>query len=215
VNQKDGLTYVWIPPGKFMMGCSPGDNACKDDEKPPHEVTISNGFWMGKTDVTQAAYERVLEKNPSSFKGANLPTENVDWNEAESYCKAVGMRLPTEAEWEYAARAGSTESRYGDLNRIAWYSANGENQTHEVAQKQANAWGLYDMLGNVSQWTEDSKLLYASDSLRDPRGPASGQQRTLRGGAWSSGPEFVRVSGRAAILPKFHSAFIGLRCVEN
>ena len=151
VNPKDGLTYVWIPAGKFQMGCSPGDAECGDDEKPVHEVTITKGFWLGQTSVTQQAYERVTGKNPASHKGPNLPVEEVDWEEARAYCTAIGGRLPTEAEYEYAARAGSTVARYGNLDEIAWYKGNSGGASHEVAQKLPNAFGLYDMLGNTWQ----------------------------------------------------------------
>jgi hypothetical protein len=145
---KDGLKYVWISPGAFTMGCSPGDNQCDGDEKPPHPVTITKGFWIGQTPVTQEAYKRVTGKSPSHFQGASLPVEQVSWDDAVGYCRAVGLRLPTEAEWEYAARAGSASARYGTLDDIAWYSANSGARTHPVAQKLPNAWGLYDMLGN-------------------------------------------------------------------
>src|SRR4029079_17468029 len=107
---KDGLKYVWIPKGTYQMGCSPGDDECMDREKPPHTVTISQGFWIGQTEVTQEAYRLVKGVNPSSFKGPNRPVDNLSWEDARSYCEAVGFRLPTEAEWEYAARAGTAAS---------------------------------------------------------------------------------------------------------
>jgi len=147
VNPKDGLRYVWIPPGTFIMGCSPGDDECYDDEKPPHQVTITKGFWIGQTEVTQEAYQRVIGANPSHFRGDELPVENVNWNEARAYCVAVGMRLPTEAEWEYAARGGNASARYGSLDAVAWYRGNSGGKTHLVGQKQKNAYGLYDMPG--------------------------------------------------------------------
>jgi hypothetical protein len=175
VNPKDGLTYVWIPPGSFMMGCSPGDTECYDDEKPAKRVNIAKGFWLGESEVTQAAYQKVTGKNPSYRKGPERPVEEVDWNESMSYCRAIGGRLPTEAEWEYAARAGTTGARYGELDRIAWTNANSGGNTHDVKQKEPNAWGLYDMLGNVWEWTEE---------------------QTLRGGSWLYVTGFSRVSDR-------------------
>jgi len=207
-NPKDGLTYVWIPPGTFMMGCSPGDTECFAYERPAHWVTIKKGFWYGQTLVTQQAYQRVTGQNPSSFNGANLPVEQVNWDEAKAYCAAIGGRLPTEAEWEYAARAGSTGARYGNLNEIAWYSGR-----HEVGQKQANAFGLYDTLGNVWQWTADWFGDYLSGAQSDPSGVARGQYRVMRGGTWSDSPQYVRVSDRDRYEPGGSNYYIGLRCV--
>jgi formylglycine-generating enzyme required for sulfatase activity len=212
VNPKDGLTYVWIPPGTFMMGCSPGDNECFPDEKPAHQVTITKGYWLGQTPVTQQAYQRVTGQDPSHFKGANLPVETVNWNEAQSYCSAIGGRLPTEAEWEYAARAGSTGARYGNLDEIAWYAQNSGSKTHEVAQKAPNAWGLYDMLGNLWQSTADRYGDYQSGAQSDPPGAVGDQYRALRGGSWSNNARYVRVSDRDGGGGGRVSG-IGLRCV--
>jgi formylglycine-generating enzyme required for sulfatase activity len=214
VNSKDGLTYVWIPPGTFTMGCSLGDKDCIADEKPVHEVTISKGFWMGQTPVTQEAYQRVIGSNPSNFKGPRLPVEQVTWDQANSYCETVGMRLPTEAGWEYAARGGSTAARYGDLDKIAWYSGNSGRNTHEVGQQQANRFDLYDMLGNVWQWTADwyDYKYYKPSSATDPRGPSTGTQRVLRGGSWLSIPRLVRASDRNKNEPSVRNYRYGFRC---
>jgi hypothetical protein len=198
VNPKDGLTYVWIPPGKFRMGCSEGDTECDDDEKPAHEVEIAKGFWLGESEVTQAAYQKVVGKNPSYHKGVDLPVEQVNWNEAVSYCRAIGGRLPTEAEWEYAARAGSSGARYGDVDRIAWTDANSGGNTHSVKHKDPNAWGLYDMLGNVWEWVED---VYPGT-----------QSRTLRGGSFNLSPRDARSSNRGRSVPGVHNDDLGFRC---
>jgi len=215
VNPKDGLTYVWIEPGTFMMGCSQGDSEC-DDEATAHRVTLSKGYWMGQTDVTQEAYQQVTGKNPSGFKGAKLPVEQVSWTDSQNYCHAVGMRLPTEAEWEYAARAGNPASRYGDIDSIAWYNKNSGHTTHEVGKKQPNDWGLYDMLGNVWQWTADWYTdKYSGNYETDPKGPASGQFRALRGGSWDVYPAVVRVSVRPGLEPGVHVSNIGVRCAGN
>jgi formylglycine-generating enzyme required for sulfatase activity len=218
VNPKDGLTYVWIPPGTFQMGCSPGDSECGGDdspEKPAHTVTITKGFWMGQTEVTQAAYQRVTKENPSHFHGDRLPVEDVMWAEADNYCTAVGMQLPAEAQWEYAARAGSSASRYGALDAIAWYSSTSGSQTHEVAQKQPNAWKLHDMLGNVSEWTGDwyDDNYYRHSPSQDPRGPSAGEFGVLRGGSWNDKAGWARVSSRAGGEPEYRGdGWVGFRC---
>lgn len=216
VNHKDGLSYVWIPAGTFQMGCSPNDTECESDERPAHTVTITHGFWMGQTEVTQKAHQKVMRTNPSYFHGDRLPAEQVTWDDANAYCKAVGMRLPTEAEWEYAARAGSTAARYRDVDAIAWYSGNSAFQTHEVGQKEPNAWKLYDMVGNAWDWVADwyDENYYSQSPSDDPRGPSSGQYRTARGGAWNQLAMVNRVSRRLKIDPGNRFQFpAGLRCV--
>jgi len=216
VNPKDGLTYVWIPPGTFQMGCSPGDGDCSVQEKPPHQVTITKGFWMGQTEVTQEAYRRVMGTNPSFDEGPKLPVESINWSDAKSYCEAVGMRLPTEAEWEYSARAGSTESRYGDLDAVAWYNGNSPGRPQEVGGKQANAWGLHDMLGNVREWVADwYSDHYAPGNATDPVGQNNGTHRVNRGGSRFDAPKGVRASDRFRGDPEGHGPLNGVRCAGN
>jgi len=223
-NPKDGLKYVSVPPGTFMMGCSPGDNVCYDDEKPLHRVTISKGFLMGQTPVTVGAYKRFAGATGREMPGApnfntgwankNMPIVNVTWDDAQAYCGWMGGRLPTEAEWEYAARGGSTETRYGNLDEIAWYNQNDGNQAQDVAQKRPNGFGLYDMLGNVWEWVSDwyDDHYYQASPAQDPQGPVGGQLRVLRGGSWISNPGFVRVSNRYRYYPAYRNNVIGFRC---
>lgn len=226
MNSTDGLAYVWIPPGTFQMGCSPGDTECYDDEKPAHSVTISKGFWLGQTPVTVAAYKRFVAETsagempsaPSFNEGWNneqMPIVDVTWDEAQAYCGWAGGRLPTEAEWEYAARGGTTEARYGPLDEIAWYSGNSGGRTHEVGRKRPNGFGLYDMLGNVWEWANDwnDERYYEKSPSVDPLGPLAGSVRILRGGSWVNGvPRVVRASVRDRVEPASRDAVIGFRC---
>jgi serine/threonine-protein kinase len=229
VNPKDGLKYVWIPPGTFMMGCSPGDNECSAEEKPAHQVKVTEGFWMGQTEVTVGAYKRFaaatarqMPPEPySSWRPFNpgwgdvaMPIVDVTWDDAQAYCNWAGGRLPTEAEWEYAAHGGSTEARYGPIDQVAWYASNSGQKTHEVGQKRANRFGLYDMLGNVWEWVNDwyDENYYKNSPAQDPAGPAIGQLRVLRGGSWFNDSRGVRVSDRNRGLPDGWNNFVGFRC---
>jgi len=224
-NSKDGQKYVWIPLGTFTMGCSPGDNECGGDEKPAHSVAVTKGFWIGQTPVTAGAYKRFVaatgQQMPSTpsfnagWTNENMPIVNVSWHDSQAYCQWAGGRLPTEAEWEYAARGGSTEARYGPLDDVAWYSNNSGGQTHDVAQKRANGFGLYDTLGNVWQWVNDwyDANYYQSSPSSDPPGPSSGQYSVLRGGSWSVYPRGVRVSYRNILDPAYRVNDYGFRCV--
>jgi len=226
ISSKDGLKYVWIPPGKFMMGCSSGDTECFDDEKPAHNVTITKGFWIGQTPVTVAAYKRFAsatgQQMPSEpgiinpeWVNENMPVVKVSWNDSQAYCQWAGDRLPTEAEWEYAARGGSTDARYGALDDVAWYGKNSDSRTHDVAEKRANGFGLYDTLGNVWQWVDDwyDANYYQNSPSRDSMGPSSGRHRVLRGGSWVVDPSLVRVSSRTDDVPAFRNLDAGFRCV--
>ncbi len=226
-NPQDGLKYVWIPPGTFAMGCTPDETECSDDEKPSHPVTITKGFWLGQTEVTVAAYKRFAGSkgarmpDPPVFnegwRKPDMPIVNVNWDDATAFCGWAGGRLPTEAEWEYAARAGSTEQRYGPIDAVAWYIDNSVQKTHDVAQKRANAWNLYDTLGNAFEWVQDwyGDSYYAASPGRDPRGSQSGQYRVIRGGSWYYGSGFAIASYRTGWDPASRDSNLGIRCARE
>jgi formylglycine-generating enzyme required for sulfatase activity len=218
------MEFVRIPAGEFQMGCSPGDTACDADEKPAHRVQITKAFEMGKYEVTQAQWEAVMGTNPSKFKGADRPVESVSWDDAQEFLKRLNARqdgyryrLPTEAEWEYAARVGSSEKQTGPLDAVAWYDGNSGNQTHPIGQKQANGWGLYDMQGNVWEWCQDfyDENYYQSSPAQDPQGPSSRLGRVLRGGSWNYDPRGGRVSGRNGGTLDDRNGGIGFRWVRE
>ncbi|MFN0103949.1 MAG: bifunctional serine/threonine-protein kinase/formylglycine-generating enzyme family protein [Bryobacteraceae bacterium] len=218
-SRKDGLRYVHIPAGTFRMGCSSGDSECSNDEKPVHEVRIRKAFWMGQTEVTVEAYKRFAAATGKalpnlSFGGASLPMTEIDWNEAKGYCEWAGLRLPTEAEWEYAARGETTGARYAAPSDVAWYDANSGGKPNPVGKKTANQFKLYDMLGNVYEWTADwYKNTYASSGpVTDPTGPSTGEYRVLRGGSWDSNASVVRASYRYSIPPTSRNIGFGFRC---
>jgi len=208
------MKCVLIPAGTFMMGEGPKQ----------HEVTISKPFYVGVTEVTQAQYEAVMGTNPSNFKDATNPVEMVSCNDATEFCKKLpektrqAVRLPTEAEWEYACRAGTaTAFSFGDtdsaLGDYAWYNANSGGTTHPVGQKKPNAWGLFDMHGNVWEWCADWYGDYPGGAVTDPTGPASGGQRVLRGGAWYYSPVHCRAAYRLGGTPGNQPQSSGFRVV--
>jgi formylglycine-generating enzyme required for sulfatase activity len=216
LNPKDGLTYVWIPPGTFTMGCSSADTECKPDESPSHLVELPNGFWLGQTEVTNAAYHRVVASARFPPNEGNLPVVGVSWREAKAYCAAIGGRLPTEAEWEYAARAGTTGAYYGVPSKIAWFASNSGGVRHEVATKQANAYGLYDTLGNASEWVLDRYYnkydieAPATGNVEQPLAPNA--SALARGGFWESEAQNIRVSRRAEMERDEPGPMAGIRC---
>ena len=217
-NAQDGLTYVWIAPGTFTMGCSPGDSDCTPVETPAHQVTISKGFWIGRNEVTQGAWRKVMGSNPSAVTGSDqLPVDGIRWEQADEYCRKIGMALPTAAEWEYAARGGTKTSRYGEVNDVAWYGGlhgNSDGKTHEVSTKAANSFGLYDMLGNVAEWTASWFEDYGQWAVTDPPGPTEGTRKELRGGSYLNEVNLARSSGRSAAEPTYHVE-TGVRCRGN
>jgi len=201
VNPQDGLTYRWIPPGRYFTGCLPGDTECYGLERHRGAVIIGQGFWIGRTEVTQAAYMRVMHAAPSRYKGAHHPVDSVGWNDATTYCTRIGMRLPTESEWEWAAYGGIAPLPSGLLGSYAWYDANSNDTTHPVATKLPNGYGLWDMLGNVWEWVQDAG-----------RGPG---EHVLKGGSFYNISRDVRVSGRMSAPPNLRHRDLGFRCASS
>lgn len=220
------FTMVAVEGGTFTMGATSeqGSDAW-GDEKPAHEVTLSD-YYIGQTEVTQALWEAVMGSNPSFFKGDNLPVESVSWDDCQVFIQKLNQltgkqfRLPTEAEWEYAARGGRKSQGYkyaggNDIGLVAWYEDNSGNETHPVATKQANELGVYDMSGNVWEWCSDWYGDYTSSSQSDPQGPSSGFRRVFRGGGYYGSARDCRVSFRSDYTPDFRDNFLGLRLSCN
>lgn len=228
------VDFVYIPPGVFLMG-SPEEEPTRDRDETLHEVTLSRGFLMQATLVTQRQWRAVMGANPASFckAGAECPVEGVSWWDCQEFikkCNALGpyrYRLPTEAEWEYACRAGSSgafaqediefaeDGRAPSLDRIAWYHDNSHGKTHPVAQKSPNAWGLYDMHGNLCEWCEDWYRQYSAKPQQDPVATKSGSRRVGRGGCWVSPAGNCRCASRFSWVPGYRSDFVGLRLVRE
>jgi formylglycine-generating enzyme required for sulfatase activity len=222
-----GIKLVPIAAGTFVMGSTAGQGISFEDEVPQTKVTLTKDFYLGATAVTQGQYEAVMGTNPSSFKtaGKDAPVESLSWAEAVAFCKKLTDReraagrlpegfifaLPTEAQWEYACRAGTTGPTAGDLDAMAWYDKNSGKTTHPVGQKQPNAWGLYDMNGNVSQWCADWYGLYPGNSATDPSGPETGVGHISRGGGWCDGTELCRSATRFYSSPELRLNFLGIR----
>ena len=214
-------TWVSIPGGAFGMGCSGDDANCEDDESPNHTVTVS-GFEMTATEITQRQYYRVVATNPAWYDDCvDCPVEFVTWREAKDFCAALGGRLSTEAEWEYAARAGTATRYYcgtdtSCLGTIAWDKYNAGSRTRPAAERSANPFGLYDMLGNVWELTADwyEAGYYDYSPAVDPQGPAGGTYNVKRGGSWYSGFDNSRVSNRFAGDVDGRYANLGFRCVR-
>ena len=224
---KDHGDFKWVFPGTFTMGSSPDDPDASLREIPPHTVVLTSGFWMCDHEVTQAEYAAVMRTSPSEFKGADRPVETVSWYDAVAYCQKLTerevkagripshyqYRLPTEAEWEYACRAGTTGPRYGELDGIAWWSGNSVEQTHPVKRKQPNAWGLYDMLGNVDEWCADWYGEYPAERIANPAGPIVGTHRVVRGGSFFFEDFVLRSSARGVSDPTDSFNDTGFRVV--
>jgi formylglycine-generating enzyme required for sulfatase activity len=221
------MDLVLIRPGSFRMGDKKGD----PEERPVHKVTISKPFYLGKFEVTQEQWNAVMGKNRSHFRGAKLPVERISWEDCQTFVKKLNDKfadsditfsLPTEAQWEYACRAGtSTRYSFGDdeakLGEYAWFEDNADGKTHPVGEKTPNAWGLYDMYGNVWEWCADwyEGNYYELSPACDPIGPTTGSHRILRGGSWSDGPIYCRSAYRSCLPPWFCVYCYGFRVAAS
>ncbi len=229
----------WVPPGRYPMG-SPNDEKGRQEDEVLHWVTLSRGFWLGEAPCTQAEWEAVMGKNPSRFKDhavprrARRPVEMVNWEDCEGFCArlnerypGMGARLPTEAEREYACRAG-TASAYNDgsectepegrdlaLRELGWFAGNSGGRTHDVKGLRPNAWGLYDMHGNVLEWCSDWHAVHSEEEQRDPLGPAEGRTRSIRGGSWNSSARNCRSALRDSNFPVVRYSALGFRLLAG
>jgi formylglycine-generating enzyme required for sulfatase activity len=235
-----GMKFVLIPAGKFLMGSPEEEPGRSEDEGPQHLVTLTNAFYLGVTEVTQRQWQTVMGDNPSRFRGSDQPVEDVSWDDCQEFVRRLNerektdrYRLPSEAEWEYACRAGSStrfsfgedvglsatgdKLRYyfgdqgGELDSYAWYGNVSGNQTHPVAQKKPNIWGLYDMHGNVAEWCADWYGPYPNSDVTDPKGPPQGTSRVIRGGGYGFDTWSVRSARRDSRPPQSRSDQCGLR----
>jgi formylglycine-generating enzyme required for sulfatase activity len=215
------IEFVKIPPGEFLMG-----STLAADERPPHRVRITHAFEIGRDEVTQAQWQAVMGANPSAFRGPNRPVEMVSWDDVQQFLTKLNARkdgyryrLPSEAEWEYAARAGAAGDYAVDLDSAAWHNGNSGGETHEVGAKEPNAWGLYDLHGNVWEWCQDwyDAGYYATSPSIDPAGPPSGTARAVRGGSWFNNVRIARPScrGRGGSGPDVKGNHVGFRCVRE
>jgi formylglycine-generating enzyme required for sulfatase activity len=222
------IEMLLVPQGTFTMGCTASNSyRCKSNENPTHSVTLTQAFYMGRYEVTQSQWVTKIGSNPSYFQGANYPdaanrpVERVLPTDMQGYLSGAGMRLPSEAEWEYACRAGTTtafnngSSDDATVGTIAWNGSNSGSETHAVGGKAANALGLYDMSGNVSEWVNDWYGAYSGSAQTNPTGPVSGAYRVFRGGSWFVGNLDVRSSYREVWTPDYSNLNVGFRVARN
>jgi formylglycine-generating enzyme required for sulfatase activity len=204
------------------MGSPEDEEGRWNDEGPRHQVTIEPGFWIFDTPCTQALWEAVMGENPSHFKGRGRPVESVDWEQCQGFLTALNARieglklsLPSEAQWEYACRAGTETARYSEnLDAIAWCHENSGGETHPVAVKEANPWGLHDILGNVWEWCEDVWVSDYTEKAHATASESASAPRVIRGGSWYGVAQDVRAACRFRIEPSYRSYYLGLRCAE-
>ncbi|MCQ2288235.1 MAG: bifunctional serine/threonine-protein kinase/formylglycine-generating enzyme family protein [Muribaculaceae bacterium] len=220
----NGVSFdmVLVKGGTFEMGATPEQDKPDEREIPAHEVTLTNDYYIGKTEVTQNLWQAVMGSNPSHFRGGALPVECVSWNDCQEFIMKLNeltgeqFRLPSEAEWEFAARGGNKSNHYqysgsNNIDDVAWYDGNSGGMTQPVAQMSSNELGIYDMSGNVAEWCQDREGLYSSTSQVNPTGPNSGSRRIDRGGCWYTGKWSSRLTNRYWRSSDFNRNYLGLR----
>ena len=214
-----GIKFIYVPEGSYHMGM-----ANDLDNNRRHKVQISKGFWLSETEVRQRDWQKVMHYNPAFQKGLDLPVENVSWHDVQKFIKKLNViegvfkyRLPSEAEWEYACKAGIQTDRYGPLHDIAWFIENSDDATNNVALKKPNRWGFFDMLGNVWEWCDDwhDKDYYLDSPIRDPVGPIDGKTKIFRGGSCTFPKKGCRASFRYWCAPTYISGDLGFRLLRE
>lgn len=212
-----GMRFIWIEPGTFVLGDSDGGY----NERPEQVVHITKGFWMGQFEVTMSEWREIMGTLPSSYYEAMHPVRHVSWYDVQDYIVALNIReacecyrLPTEAEWEYVARAGTDNRFFSNPDSIAWYRDNAEDEVHNVGQKAPNAWGIYDMYGNVWEWTADWYELYTEGEKTDPTGPVEGWRKSRRGGSFSAVDTYLGQYFRSRFPPEEQPHDTGFRVVR-
>jgi formylglycine-generating enzyme required for sulfatase activity len=227
-DNSSGIEMLLIPGGTFNMGCSSSNSYVCNYNETNHQVTLSKAFYLGKTEVTQAQWQAIMGSNPSYFSGnPNNPVEQVSFNDIAGFNTATNLRLPSEAEWEYACRGNTTTAFHSMpgypngtnddslVGNIAWYASNSGGTTHAVAGKAANAFGMYDMSGNVFEKCNDWYGSYAAGNATDPAGPSTGSVRVMRGGNWGSSSYNCRSSYRGTNDPDYRSKYNGFRVART
>jgi formylglycine-generating enzyme required for sulfatase activity len=214
---ENGIEFVRICPGTFTMGSAENDPRAFDDQKPAHQVTLTSELWLGKTEITNRQYRRF---QPKQLGEDGLPATDITWTEAKAACEFLGGRLPTEAEWEYAARAGSQAAwSFGndetELDDYAWHEKNADGKPHPVATRKPSGWGLHDMYGNVWEWVDDWYAPYEKGLQIDPAGPQAGDVRVVRGGSFASPAEYLRSAVRGNLGPESRGGAFGFRCARG
>ncbi|MFT4538733.1 MAG: sulfatase activating formylglycine-generating enzyme [Planctomycetota bacterium] len=219
-HQSSGVELVLIPPGRYLRGSSAGDTEAFADERPAHIVVVTDAFYIGRYELLQSEWEHVMQDQPSHFAAdGRQPVDSVDRFRVQELLMKTGLDLPTEAEWEYACRAGDERARYGTLDLVAWHRRNAKQHTHEVGLKQGNAFGLHDMLGNVWEWTATPYLAaeYQRHQVEvDARARlGASSQVVLRGGSWYDSGRRTRASARYFAGWDFAAGHVGLRVIAR